>query len=84
MARGMAYKVRPSIGQERVEPPYPGLHWDLWAAPRRRALLAGHAPAQWHYIWNYGNGEIGNQGVHPRCPTQLLTEMGEHRQLCGE
>ena len=64
MARGMAYKVRPSIGQDRLEPPYPGLHWDLWVGPAASRPYSQVTHRRWHNIWNYGNGEIGNQGVH--------------------
>jgi predicted dehydrogenase len=64
MARGMAYKVRPSIGPDRPEPPYAGLHWDLWTGPAPERAYSQVAHRRWHNIWNFGNGEIGNQGVH--------------------
>ncbi len=65
MARGMAYKWRGSIGRIREGPVPPGVHYDLWVGP---APLRPFAPQRfhihWHYLWDYGNGEIGNQGVH--------------------
>jgi predicted dehydrogenase len=64
MARGMAYKTRPPIGHDRPEPPYAGLHWDLWVGPAPERAYSQVTHRRWHNFWNYGNGEIGNQGVH--------------------
>jgi predicted dehydrogenase len=65
MARGMAYKWRGSIGRIKEGPVPPGVHYDLWVGP---APMKPFAPQRfhiyWHYLWDYGNGEIGNQGVH--------------------
>jgi len=65
MARGMAYKWRESIGKAKEEPVPPGVHYDLWIGPapmKPFARIRFHGV--WHYLWDYGNGEIGNQGVH--------------------
>jgi predicted dehydrogenase len=64
MARGMAYKLRPAIGKDRPEPPYAGLHWDMWVGPAAMRPYSQFAHRRWHNLWNFGNGEIGNQGVH--------------------
>jgi predicted dehydrogenase len=64
MARGMAYKLRPAIGNDRPEAPYAGLHWDLWIGPAAARAYSQFAQRRWHNLWNFGNGEIGNQGVH--------------------
>lgn len=67
MARGLGYKNgnRGSIGvHENSEPPE-GLHWDLWQGPAsRQAFNKAYHPYSWHWFWHYGNGEIGNQGIH--------------------
>lgn len=73
MARGIAYKYRgpvpkvPMTGQGQTPPA--DFHYDLWLGPaptapytpQRRSLSSGNG---WHLLWEYGNGEIGNQGVH--------------------
>jgi predicted dehydrogenase len=65
MARGMAYKWRGSIGRIREEPVPPGVHYDLWVGPAPMKPFARQRfHVFWHYLWDYGNGEIGNQGVH--------------------
>jgi len=65
MARGMAYKWRDSIGRIREEPVPPGVHYDLWVGPAPMKPFARQRfHIFWHYLWDYGNGEIGNQGIH--------------------
>jgi predicted dehydrogenase len=88
-AQGLCYKPRKSIG--RVElPQSPPAHvdHDLWSGPR----IAG--PVQraqyhydWHWQWPFGNGDLGNQGVHQvdlcrwmlgatALPTRIVTAGG--------
>lgn len=41
------------------------LDWNLWVGPA--AMVPFHenyVPYNWHWFWNFGNGEIGNNGVH--------------------
>ncbi len=65
MARGMAYKWRGSIGRIKEEPVPAGVHYDLWVGPAPMKPFARQRfHMYWHYLWDYGNGEIGNQGVH--------------------
>jgi predicted dehydrogenase len=67
MARGLGYKSgsRGSIGIADNEAPPPHLNWDLWQGPAsEQAYCKNYHPYRWHWFWHYGNGEIGNQGVH--------------------
>ena len=32
--------------------------------PRRNSPRNGPVHYEWHWIWNYGNGDVGNQGIH--------------------
>jgi predicted dehydrogenase len=64
--RGTCYKPRGSIGKTDGAQPIPaGIDFDLWCGPapkdevRRKRLHY-----DWHWIWNYGNGDLGNQGIH--------------------
>ncbi len=69
LARGIAYKHRASFGKMTNDPVPAGLDWDQWLGPapkvaysrKRQSSPAGNS---WHLMWDYGNGEIGNQGVH--------------------
>ena len=65
MAKGMCYKPRDSFGRVPNSTPPPGLHYDLWTGP---AMMLPYNEKRlhynWHWFWNTGNGDIGNQGPH--------------------
>jgi len=74
-SRGYVYKNgnRGPIGHGGRGPVPDYLDWTLWQGPspdhefminkdRKKPGLYVHY--DWHYFWEYGNGEIGNQGVH--------------------
>jgi predicted dehydrogenase len=65
MARCVHYQKRDSLGFENKENPPNSLNWDLWVgpAPMRPFNPALH-PYNWHWFWDFGNGELGNNGVH--------------------
>ncbi len=74
-SRGYVYKNgnRASIGLGARGPVPDHLDWTLWQGPAReqpymintvRKKPGLHVHYDWHYFWEYGNGEIGNQGVH--------------------
>lgn len=64
MARGIAFKVRNGIGKLKELPTPSWLDWDKWLGPAPEKPFARLRHRDWHNLWNYGNGEIGNQGVH--------------------
>ena len=65
MARGLCFKWRDSIGKAAVEPVPAGFHYDLWTGPApMKPFTRNRFHYNWHWIWDTGNGDIGNQGVH--------------------
>ena len=64
LARGIAYKIRGNLGQHAPRPVPEGLDWDKWCGPAPVHPFSNFQHRRWHWIWDYGNGEIGNQGVH--------------------
>lgn len=65
MARGLCYRWRDSIGIEEDGPVPEGVDYDLWLGPApERPFNPNRFHYNWHYHWDYGNGDIGNQGVH--------------------
>ena len=43
----------------------PGLNWDLWLGPAaERPYHPCYTPHDWHYWWDFGNGEMGNMACH--------------------
>jgi len=74
-SRGYVYKNgnRGPIGHGKPGPIPEYLDWKLWQGPSRdhqyminvdRQKPGLYVHYDWHYFWEYGNGEIGNQGVH--------------------
>jgi predicted dehydrogenase len=65
MAKGLCYKPRGSIGIKPDGPVPEGLDYDLWCGPaEKRPFNANKLHYNWHWIWNTGNGDLGNQGIH--------------------
>ncbi|MCG3125490.1 MAG: Inositol 2-dehydrogenase/D-chiro-inositol 3-dehydrogenase [Phycisphaerae bacterium] len=66
VSRGFCYKPRGSIGRTTGDQTIPAsVDYDLWTGPaallplRRKSLHY-----DWHWVWNTGNGDVGNQGIH--------------------
>ena len=65
MARGLCFKWRDTIGHTPVEPVPPGVDYDLWLGPApQHAFTKNRFHYNWHWFWDYGNGDLGNQGIH--------------------
>jgi predicted dehydrogenase len=65
MAKGLCYKRRRSIGHTPDTPVPPGINWDLFLGPAQMKPFSKNKFAyNWHWFWDTGNGDIGNQGAH--------------------
>ena len=65
MAKGLCFKPRESIGRKPDAPVPQGVHYDLWLGPApQRPFSENRFHYNWHWFWDYGCGDIGNQGVH--------------------
>jgi predicted dehydrogenase len=65
MAKGLCYKWRDTIGRTVDEPVPKGVHYDLWLGPApKRPFSRNRFHYNWHWNFEYGNGDMGNQGVH--------------------
>jgi len=65
IGRGLCYKRRPSIGAPGSFEPPANVDYSLWSGPA--ALLPITRPRfhyDWHWQFPYGNGDLGNQGIH--------------------
>jgi predicted dehydrogenase len=64
-ARGLCYRRRFSIGHTPDEPVPAGLDWDRFLGPAQYKPYSKNKFAYtWHWFWDTGNGDIGNQGIH--------------------
>jgi predicted dehydrogenase len=77
VARGLCYKRRPSIGKSTEPLKIPDyIDFDLWCGPAEKLPIMRKAlHYDWHWVWNTGNGDLGNQGIH---------EMDVARWFLGE
>jgi predicted dehydrogenase len=65
LAKGLCYKRRKSIGRTPEQPVPPGIDWDIFLGPApMRPFSQNRFAYNWHWFWDTGNGDIGNQGVH--------------------
>ncbi|MGH9722931.1 MAG: Gfo/Idh/MocA family protein [Bryobacteraceae bacterium] len=65
MARALCFKWRDTIGRKPVEKAPAGVHYDLWLGPApKREFTQNRFHYNWHWMWDYGNGDLGNQGIH--------------------
>lgn len=65
ISRGLCYKRRPSIGPRGEYPIPAGVDYDLWLGPApKKPLTRPKFHYDWHWQWDYGNGDLGNQGIH--------------------
>jgi predicted dehydrogenase len=54
-----------SIGYKPYKEPPKNLDFNIWLGPARREPYHENlVHYNWHWFWDFGNGEIGNQGVH--------------------
>ncbi len=71
VGRGLCYKPRTPIGNitKPVEIPE-HIDFNLWSGPAPKVApmypgsKAGALHYDWHWMWAYGNGDLGNQGIH--------------------
>lgn len=65
IARGLCYKTRRSIGSPGNYDVPASVNYDLWCGPApTKPLTRPRFHYDWHWIWDYGNGDLGNQGIH--------------------
>jgi predicted dehydrogenase len=65
VAYGYASKPRKSIGFKPAMAPPKELDFDIWTGPApKQPYHENLVHYNWHWMWDFGNGEIGNQGVH--------------------
>jgi predicted dehydrogenase len=56
---------RDSIGFKEPKEPPAWLNWDLWLGPApMQPYHENLVHYNWHWFWDFGNGELGNNGIH--------------------
>ncbi len=73
VSRGLCYKdglgsprsTRGSIGFAKPKKPPSELDFNIWLGPAKvQPYHDNLVHYRWHWFWDFGNGDIGNQGIH--------------------
>lgn len=65
VSKGYCCKPRWSIGFKPYKTPPDTLDFNLWLGPApQQPYHENLVHYNWHWFWDFGNGDIGNQGVH--------------------
>lgn len=68
----------------------PHINYELWQGPAPRLpFTSNRLHYNWHWVWHYGNGELGNNGIHSidlsrwglqvDYPTRVVSSGGRYR-----
>jgi predicted dehydrogenase len=65
-AHALVYRARDGIGSvDAPTPPPSTVDYDLWCGPApKKPLMRKQLHYEWHWFWDTGNGEMGNNGIH--------------------
>jgi predicted dehydrogenase len=64
-ARAWMGGSRPNIGKEPDAVVPAGVDYNLWLGPAPvRPFNTNRFHYRWHWMWDYGTGELGNNGIH--------------------
>jgi predicted dehydrogenase len=65
MAKAINSQKRKDIGHLADASVPPGVDYDLWLGPApSRPFNPNRFHYNWHWFWEYGTGDLGNDGVH--------------------
>jgi len=65
VSKGYCCKPRWSIGFKPYQDPPEHLDFNIWLGPApEQPYHANLVHYNWHWFWDFGNGDMGNQGVH--------------------
>jgi len=65
VARGLCFKRRGSIGPAGKYKAPSSVDLNLWMGPAQmQPITRPRFHYDWHWQWPYGNGDLGNQGIH--------------------
>jgi predicted dehydrogenase len=63
-ARAWIAGDRPNIGRAKPEAPPASVDYNLWLGPASGEFTKNRFHYNWHWFWDLGTGELGNNGIH--------------------
>jgi predicted dehydrogenase len=83
MIKAWVCQVRQSIGNPADCPAPSHVDYDMWLGPApKRPFNPNRFHYNWRFFWDYGNSELGNQGVHMLDVAMWALETMPSRQDC--
>jgi len=89
-AKAINQQRRKKIGHAQPTAPPPGVNYDLWLGPApKHQFTKNRWHYKWHWFWDYGGGDIVNDGIHHldlaiwgmgmdrQYPTEIVTSGGQ-------
>jgi len=79
MAKGLCMKPRGSIGRVKDGEVPEGVDWDTFLGPAPyRPFNENRFHYKWHWFWDTGNGDFGNQGIHQADIARWILDKASH------
>lgn len=89
-SRSWYANLRGPIGTGKPADVPPHIDYELWQGPApRQPFTSNRLHYNWHWVWHYGNGELGNNGIHSidlsrwglqvDYPTRVTSSGGRYR-----
>src|SRR5262245_4298194 len=79
MVKCVVFRPRESLGRKPNSAVPPGVHYDLWVGPAPwRPFNETRFHYNWHWFWDTGNGETGNNGPHYTDVARWALQKYEH------
>ena len=79
MVKCVVFRPRESLGNKTNSPVPAGVHYDLWRGPAPwRPFNENRFHYNWHWFWDTGNGETGNNGPHYTDMARWALQKYEH------
>ncbi|HYH56031.1 MAG TPA: Gfo/Idh/MocA family oxidoreductase [Anseongella sp.] len=87
--KAINHQLRGPVGRAPVEPPPPGVDYDMWLGPAPKVPFTKNRwHYEWHWFWDYGGGDTTNDGVHQidvavwamgdRYPERMIVSGGQY------
>lgn len=84
LSKGLCYKWRKTIGKTPDEPVPAGVNYDLWLGPApKRPFSKNRFHYNWHWNLDYGNGDLGNQGIHELDVARWMLGVNFPTKVCA-
>ena len=76
-------QLRPTIGRPPDGDPPATVDYDVWLGPApKRPFNPNRFHYNWRFFWDYGNSELGNQGIHMLDVALLGIQKMRQKEKC--